>query len=516
MRRATSIMCLLLGVLTVSSCRRVPDVSQASLQHALPRIDPDYTSVVIPPNIAPMNFRIREPGQDFLVRLSPEAGEGIELHCPDGTCRIPRGPWRKLLASSKGGSIRLDVFAEQGNGMWTRFSGATMRVASEPIDSYIVYRVLSPNRAYSRIKGIFQRDLESFERSALITRRGGTFSCFNCHTFYRHNPDKFLYHVRGNHAGMMVVADGKIRKIETRQDPMFRPLAYAAWHPDGRHVAATLNMYRSLWPATGERQHFEAVEKRGDLVVYDVEQNTIHTTREVFDNTHIETHPCWSADGRHIYFVRCKDRPLLVAADLPSFKFDLVRIACDVETGAWGEPEMVKAYSENGASCSFPRPSSCGRYVLHILSDQTTYPIHQDSSDLYLLDLETGEHARLDRASSDRSESYPRWSSNGRWFSFLSNRRDGVCALPYFAYFDEQGQAHKAFVLPQEDPAYYDTFIDTYNGVEMVKSKVRVRPDQLARGMQQKAVQAQFPNPPDVDAYTGATQKHPPTPGGHY
>jgi hypothetical protein len=146
--------------------------------------------------------------------------------------------------------------------------------------------------------------------------------------------------------------------------------------------------------------------------------------------------------------------------------------------------------------------------VLHILADKTTYPIHQKSSDVYLLDLATKEHRRLDPVCSDLAESFPRWSSNGRWFSFVSNRRDGMSAIPYFAYFDKEGEAYKAFVLPQKDPAFYDTFIDTYNVVELVKSRVNVSAFRLARGMQQSPQDAKFSNPPAVDAYTGPTMGH--------
>jgi hypothetical protein len=192
--------------------------------------------------------------------------------------------------------------------------------------------------------------------------------------------------------------------------------------------------------------------------------------------------------------------------DLEKFKFDMMRIEYDTAADAWGSPETVKAYSELGLSCAFPRPSPCGKYVLHILAEKTTYPIHQKSSDVYLLDLESREHKRLDLVNSELAESYPRWSSNGRWFTFLSNRRDGMSALPYFAYFDTEGEAHKAFVLPQKDPAYYDTFIDTYNVVELVKSRVNISAFKLAQGMQQPAIDATFPNPPEVDAFTGPTK----------
>ena len=500
-RGAVWVGIVLLGV----SCGRVPDVSSATPTGSAPRIGPDYTSLVIPPNIAPLNFRIAEDGQDYVVRLSSDRGDTRDIHCPDGTCRIPVKAWRRLLETNKGGRLFYDLFAQKPDGTWVQFERVTNTVASEPIDPYIVYRRLTPNKSLSVIRGIYQRDLESFRTSALMTLRHGTFTCFNCHTFHQHDPNRFLVHIRAKHAGMMLVTDGVTRKIDTKQGPMFRPLAYASWHPDGRHIAATCNQFVSHFPPASRLYYFEAVEKRGDLVVYDVATNRISTTQPVFENQYIETHPCWSPDGQYIYYSRGRDAPLVTPADLAQFKHDLMRVRYDVATHTWGSPETVKAYSKLGLSCAFPRPSPCGKYVLHILSDKTTYPIHQKSSDVCLLNLATHTHTRLDRVNSDRAESYPRWSSNGRWFAFLSNRRDGMSALPYFAYFDTKGEAHKAFVLPQEDPAYYDTFVDTYNVVELVTSRVNRSAFELAQGMQQPVAKAEFGNPPEVDAYTGAT-----------
>ena len=58
----------------------------------------------------------------------------------------------------------------------------------------------------------------------------------------------------------------------------------------------------------------------------------------------------------------------------------------------------------------------------------------------------------------------------------------------------------------QEDPGYYSTFIDTYNVVELVKSRVNVSTFKLAQAMQQQPREAEFHNPPQVDAYTGPTK----------
>ncbi len=502
---ASAVLLASWAALTVSR-NRLPDLASATALAREPRIDPDYTSLTIPPNIAPLNFRIVEEGRDFLVRFTSDGGESLDVRCRDGNCRIPASGWRRLLEANKGGRLFYDIFAQERDGRWVRFRQVANSVAREPIDSHIVYRLLEPNKNRSRIHGIFQRDIESFRKSALMTRRNETFTCFNCHTFNQNDPNKFLVHVRGDLEGMVLVTDGKIRKIDTRQEPMFRPIAYAAWHPDGRHIAGTCNRFIGHHPENARTYYFQALEKRGDLVVYDVEQNTLGTTEGVFGSEYIETHPCWSADGKYIYYSRGKEVPINVPEDWEKSEFDLMRVAYDVTDGTWGSPETVKAYSEIGMSCAFPRPSPCGKYVLQILSDKTTYPIHQKDSDVYLLNLDSLEHEKLDAVCSDRAESYPRWSSNGRWFSFVSNRRDGLCAIPYFAYFDTDGKVHKAFVLPQEDPEYYDTFIDTYNTVELVKSRVNVSTFKLAQAMQEPSKAAKFLNPPEVDAYTGPTK----------
>ena len=506
---AVWLLCLLtltcLAVLAIG-CRRTLDVTSPTRAGVEPRVNPDYTSLVIPPNIAPLSFRIMEEGRDFLVRISSDGGESLEIPCPDGTCTIPMKPWRRFLETSRGGRLFYDVFAQQEDGRWVQFKRVTNVVAEEPVDSYIVYRRLVPNKSETTIRGIFQRDLESFQESALVTTRDGTFTCFNCHSFHQHDPNRFLFHVRKSHPGMMLVIDGEIRKVNTHQDPMFRPLAYTSWHPGGGHVAGTCNQFIGHLPENSRLYYFEALEKRGDLVVYDVEGNSISTTEAVFGHEYVETHPCWSPDGKYIYYSRGKEVPITAPEDWEKSRFDMVRISYDVETDRWGIPETVKAYSELGLSCAFPRVSPCGKYVLHILADKTTYPIHQKSSDVYLLDLASKQHKRLDVVCSDLAESYPRWSSNGRWFVFLSNRRDGMSALPYLAYFDTAGGAHKAFVLPQKDPAYYDTFLDTYNVIELVKSRVNVGTFKLAQGMLQPATNAEFRNPPQLDAYTGPTR----------
>ena len=66
---------------------------------------------------------------------------------------------------------------------------------------------------------------------------------------------------------------------------------------------------------------------------------------------------------------------------------------------------------------------------------------------------------------------------------FASKRDGGVLAKPYFSYFDTHGVAHKPFVMPQEDPAFYESLALTYNVPELVAEEVPVSPARLGRAI---------------------------------
>ena len=65
-----------------------------------PVIEPDYTDVTIPPNIAPMNFKIMEEGRDFkVIATSGTGGFKIEVKSSDGIIQFPEKSWKKLIAN---------------------------------------------------------------------------------------------------------------------------------------------------------------------------------------------------------------------------------------------------------------------------------------------------------------------------------------------------------------------------------------------------------------------------------
>lgn len=449
----------------------------------LPSISPDYTGIVIPPNIAPLNFRVVEPGYGYFVRLSSDGAAPIELSASDGHFRIPEAAWRGLLDKSKGHSLRIEVAVKNASGAWTRFDAIENTVAQELVDSHVAYRRMAPwYQTYGEI-GIYQRNLETFAERAILKnsdftgRAGGT--CINCHAFSANRPDRMTIHAR--FPFVMFLARGKeVATIETRTEFNKGPFAYTAWHPGGRWAVYSVNKILQMFHTVGETR--DIFDFTSDLLLYDIDTNTVTTTSDISRPDQLETFPGWSPDGRCLYFCRTPALPGDAVARYREVKYDLMRISFDPETASWGTLETVLASAELGKSVGLPRPSPDGRHVLLCLFDYGTFPIFQESSDLYMLDLETRALEPL-ACNSNKSEAWHSWSTNGRWIVFSSKRSDGLLARLYLSYIDTEGRASKAFVLPQEDPAYYDAFAETYSAPEFIQGPVEVSREALAAAL---------------------------------
>jgi hypothetical protein len=109
-----------------------------------PVIEPDYSGVTIPPNIAPLNFLILEKGKNFRITATSQNGTTITLESADGAVLFPVKSWKSLLSGSSGGKIELEIIADEGGKAVQRYNPVHLNVASEPIDPYLCYRLLYP------------------------------------------------------------------------------------------------------------------------------------------------------------------------------------------------------------------------------------------------------------------------------------------------------------------------------------------------------------------------------------
>ena len=149
--------------------RSIPD-TWVAVQRA-PRIQPDYADTVIPPNIAPLNFAIQEPGVAYRVRLHAANGENIDIASTSPSIVIPRRAWRALLEQNRGGRLGIDVYVQQSGGPWSRFAPIENDIAQENIDSHLAYRLLGAVFVNWGHLGIYQRDLETYDEQPICAQR---------------------------------------------------------------------------------------------------------------------------------------------------------------------------------------------------------------------------------------------------------------------------------------------------------------------------------------------------------
>lgn len=467
------ILYILLTVLfCLTSCESWQDVACQS--ETDPPIFPDYKAVTIPYNIAPLNFMI-EDSDRIQACFKVPGSYPLKVIGKDGVISVPQKAWKKLLTDAKGETIDVQVSLwndEYPDGV--AYQSFPIHVVSDEIDSYLSYRLIEPGYVGWRQLGIYQRDLTSFEESAIVTNRESNTTCINCHNYPSYSSQSMMFHARGANGGTILYHNGELKKIDFKSIGPKKNTTYPAWHPEGRYIAFSSNTTHQVFFGEGE-QPIEVYDTASDLVVYDTRTGEILTDSRFMTEDRLETFPSWSPDGKYLYFSSYRATQLPVRVN-PGVRYDLCRVSFDTASGKFGdEIEILYDTSLREGSTSYPRLSSDGRYLLYTWSVYGTFPIWHEEADLRMIDLQTMTNVDLTAWNdSDDADSYHSWSSNGRWVVFGSRRLDGRYTRAYIAYFDAQGNPHKPFLLPQEDPRHNSWRLKSYNVPEFMQGKMEL------------------------------------------
>lgn len=467
----------ILTILFCIACQsHFPITEESNLQV---EIYPDYRDVTIPSNIAPMNFNVKEEG-DYALLIEGET-QTIKVKARKGLFDIPDKKWESLLMQNEGESLSFTILKRKQD-EWIATTPFQMHVR-EKIDPYLAYRLIVPGEQWHKM-GIYQRDLTSFEQSPIYENHLTNYNCVNCHTFASRNPDRMIMHIRAKEAnGTALIDNGEVHKVNTKTEEMISNLVYSYWHPNNRFLVASTNtIYQSYYYHSADRM--EVYDTESDVVVWDTENNIIIDNKLIASPDKMETFPTFSPDGRRLYYC-VADNVESIHNHIDKLRYSLCVVDFDPETGHIGEKvDTLFNARTDGRSISMPRISPDGQHMVVNIMKWGNFSTYHSDSDLYTIDLETGELCTIDTINSKESEGSHSWSSNSRWLVFSSRREDKLFTQPHFTYVDKEGDFHKPFVLPQDNPLqYYRNNFYAFNLPELISGKVEINPRDIATEM---------------------------------
>ena len=493
-----------LGGLFLLSCSGPSVPTDATHTDKLPDIYPNYSGVTIPANLCPTNFMLPDC-EEAVACLS--FGNLSFTYGDDNKIVIDEEEWQELRNAAAGNDkgIKVEVYGKK-DGKWLSYKSFPIYVAKDTIDPYISYRLIQPSYVAYEDLAIVQRNLTSYDESDIYNNRmihtEEKGQCINCHSFQNYETKNMLFHMRQFLGGTMILNNGQLKKIDLKTDSTISAGVYPSWHPTADLVAFSTNTTRQIFH-TKDKDKIEVLDYESDLILYDVQKNEVSNISNAPDE-----HECfatWSPDGKTLYYTSAHiDHAIFNNGDksfrnhYEQIKYNIYSRSFDLATHKFGEPVLVFDAAQLGKSATLPRVSPDGKYLTFSLGKYGCFHVWHRDADICIIDLQATDTQHptpnTQNLNSPFSDSYPSFSSNGRWIMTASRRDDGNYTRPYISYFDAQGKCHKAFAVPQKDPERNTLLLRSYNRPEFMKEKVKVTPQQFATKAQEDAVRAKYVN----------------------
>ena len=468
-----------------------------------PYIYPDYTDIVIPVNIAPLNFKAY--GNAELLAVEVRAGSDVfNMKCRGGKAIWSNRKWRSLLSAHVGDTLFYTVTMSDTTGQAVRFAPFWQFVSPDSIDSHIAYRLINTGYVLWDKMGIYERCLENFKQKPIIENKSIDVACVNCHSFSAQNPNTMLLHIRKYNGGTAILYDGKLQKFNTKTDISMSAGVYPSWNPNGYLIAMSTNLISQQFHNDYGKRIYVS-DSKSDIVLLNMKTQTL-TTCPQLSTKDLENLPAWAPDGRTLYYISAPRRKGEKGFD-NNFWYSLLRITYDEPTNSWGTADTVLRAKDLGGSITFPKVSPDGRYIAYTFANRGYFTPFNWDADIYLLDLQTMQVTPQPNVNSRCTESNHGWSHNGHWLVVGSKWPDGMFTKPYFAYFDGNGNFSKRFLLPQEDPDFYDDYTLNYNNTDFITGEVPTTPIDWRNAIKSAPIPVKADPSVDIDGLSGATKK---------
>ncbi|MBR2201103.1 MAG: PD40 domain-containing protein, partial [Bacteroidales bacterium] len=383
-------------LLIISGCAK--EISNYTNASTKPAIFPDYTDIVIPVNIAPLNFKAAD-GTLEMVEISTKQGV-IKVFCNNGKLILDISEWKNLLKNNIGDTLKFTVYITDSLGVCRKYLPFFQFVSPDSIDTYVAYRNIETGYVSWSKMGLYQRSTQTFDCEPIIENSAIDKACINCHSFCKQSPDKMLFHSRKFNPGTTILWNGKLQKYNTKTDSIISGGVYSSWNPNGYIIAMSVNKI-------GQRFHNDlnkriyVSDSESDVVIMNMNTETVSTCKAL-TTENLENFPAWSPDGGTLYYISAPKRPEDDDTDT-SLRYSLFSIKYNAENDVWGNVDTLLTDSAAGGSITYPKPSPCGRYIAYTMGERGYFMPFNQESDIWLLDLQNDTIYRPEGINSNSS-----------------------------------------------------------------------------------------------------------------